>query len=540
MNLKSIIATLILFTSFAIKAQDQGVIDSLKTVIETYKQDTTKAKALILLSWKLKNLGEYNEALKYAKLTLELSKELDYKSGMARAHSVFGNIYDYQSEYKKAIQSYDRALEMFKEQIGSTETRISVSAKRGMASTYNNIGLIYYNQSAHTQALGHYFKALAMAEELGHDGGIALLSNNIGLIYFDQRAYNQALKYYSKSLKMELKMGNNQGVAIVYNNIGVIYEKQFEFSKALDYHFRSLNIRQEHNYKLGLAHSYTNIGNLYTDLFKKIDASADFLNDSALSAELRKWVSQNPNKLLDTAMFYQKKSLSIKNELSDEYGMSSSLVGIGQIYFQKHDYPTALNYFMDAAALADSIGALQRSSSAYKCISESFAKLGKYKNAFDNFIQFSALNDSSFNEKKSKELGKLEAKHEFETAETERKRLEKEKADLLSEAQRRRDNLQYSGILIVIVLLFAGVFVLARFSIPMRLAEGMVFFSFLLFFEFTLVLLDPYIERYSSGAPAIKLAFNAVLAGVIFPLHSFFERKLKTRSDSYRMVNSDA
>jgi len=49
------------------------------------------------------------------------------------------------------------------------------------------------------------------------------------------------------------------------------------------------------------------------------------------------------------------------------------------------------------------------------------------------------------------------------------------------------------------------------------------------FARYNLVLLDPYIEQYSSGAPAIKLGFNAVLAALIFPLHSFFENKLKNR-----------
>jgi len=51
----------------------------------------------------------------------------------------------------------------------------------------------------------------------------------------------------------------------------------------------------------------------------------------------------------------------------------------------------------------------------------------------------------------------------------------------------------------------------------------------LLFFEFTLVMLDPYIEQYSSDAPAIKLGFNAILAGLIFPLHALFENKMKKR-----------
>ncbi|MBL4716398.1 MAG: hypothetical protein JKX95_07160, partial [Bacteroidia bacterium] len=41
--------------------------------------------------------------------------------------------------------------------------------------------------------------------------------------------------------------------------------------------------------------------------------------------------------------------------------------------------------------------------------------------------------------------------------------------------------------------------------------------------------LDPYIEEWTGGAPGYKLLFNALLAGLIFPLHQFFEGKLKKR-----------
>jgi len=58
------------------------------------------------------------------------------------------------------------------------------------------------------------------------------------------------------------------------------------------------------------------------------------------------------------------------------------------------------------------------------------------------------------------------------------------------------------------------------------LIESLVFFVFLLFFEFLLVL-DPYIDSWSGGAPGIKLLFNSGIAALIFPLHSFFESKLK-------------
>ena len=61
------------------------------------------------------------------------------------------------------------------------------------------------------------------------------------------------------------------------------------------------------------------------------------------------------------------------------------------------------------------------------------------------------------------------------------------------------------------------------------MAEGITFFAFLLFFEFMLVLLDPYIDKYSSGEPVYKLLINALVAAAIFPLNALFEKVLKRR-----------
>ena len=98
-----------------------------------------------------------------------------------------------------------------------------------------------------------------------------------------------------------------------------------------------------------------------------------------------------------------------------------------------------------------------------------------------------------------------------------------------AEVTSRRDNLQYSVVLICLLVLGAGLLALGRFSIPIRIAEGLIFFSFLIFFEFVLLLADPYIEGWSGGAPGIKLLFNAGIAALIFPLHALFESKLKGR-----------
>ena len=68
------------------------------------------------------------------------------------------------------------------------------------------------------------------------------------------------------------------------------------------------------------------------------------------------------------------------------------------------------------------------------------------------------------------------------------------------------------------------------------LAELLAFIPFLILFEAILVYLDPQIETLitefsgqAGGEPVYKLIVNAVLAGTIFPVHQFFERRLKGR-----------
>ncbi|MBL4715747.1 MAG: hypothetical protein JKX95_03850, partial [Bacteroidia bacterium] len=104
-----------------------------------------------------------------------------------------------------------------------------------------------------------------------------------------------------------------------------------------------------------------------------------------------------------------------------------------------------------------------------------------------------------------------------------------EQARIQAEATSRRDNLQYSAIFIGILILFGGILMLGFVKVRPQDVEGIIFISFLILFEFVLVLADPHIEQYTGGAPGYKLIFNAGIAGMMFPLHQFFGGKLKKR-----------
>ncbi|MBL4656895.1 MAG: hypothetical protein JKX73_02765 [Flavobacteriales bacterium] len=151
------------------------------------------------------------------------------------------------------------------------------------------------------------------------------------------------------------------------------------------------------------------------------------------------------------------------------------------------------------------------------------------RNALEMYELHIQMRDSIKNEETQKATIRQQTKYEFEKVQLVKEQNEKDKERIEAEATGRRDNLQYSVILIAILVLFGGVLALGFINVSERMAEGIIFFSFLILFEFLLVLADPYIEGWSSGAPGIKLLFNSGIAALIFPAHAFFEGKLKGR-----------
>ena len=380
-------------------------------------------------------------------------------------------------------------------------------------------------------------QALELTKKTKDEKSKANTLSNLGVYHWIKSDYPTALDYLHKSLEYREKAGDRKGMAASYNNIGIIYDDQSSYPQALEYYFKSLKIKKQLGDKKGIATSYNNIGSLYTALYEQGDS---------LNERIGGWVSRNPSQLLDTAMYYQQKALAINKELSRDYGMTFDLIGIGSIYAQKQEYTKAIQYYQQASQLADSIGALKEGSDAHSGLAACYEQLGNsspkspqrgdfptpfpfFKLALEHYKQYTTLKDTVFNEEKSKEIGKLEARHEMEMAEMKRKQEEEEQARILEQQTQRRHLLQYSGIFIFIIGIFAVLLFSGRLNIPVKLAKSGVFFTFLLVFEFVLVLIDPYIEQWTGGEPAYNLAVNVALAGLFLPLHNIAVRKLEQR-----------
>ena len=501
------IVLFILFLTLVAKAQHQHIIDSVKSLIDEAPHlpdgqagDTTVCDAYLIWGERI-YLNQPDTALLLWQKAYDICTgnlavghpvaiENTFSTLLSEALNNMGHIYQNQGKIAKGLEFQLRSLKI-SEELGN---------KKSAASSLSNIGLVYHIQGDIAKGLEYFHKSLAINEEINDKSGMSTCLNNIGAIYYYQGNITQALKYYFKSLKIREEAGDKHGVAISLNNIGALYNGEGDFVRALEYHLKSLKIKEENGYKSGMATSMNNIGLIYT---KHGDVAK--------------------------GLKYYQSSLKIREEIGDKEGAAISINNMGVIYLDKGDIKTAKAYAQKSMDLASELGIPEVIKRSAALFSDLYKEEGDYKNSLEMYELEIQMRDSMKNEETEKATIRQQTKYEFEKAQLITEQHEKDAGRKMQEVRNRRDNLQYSVILIAILALFAGVLGLGFINVSERTAEGIIFFSFLILFEFLLVLADPYIDNWSGGAPGIKLLFNAGIAALIFPAHAFFEGRLKGR-----------
>jgi serine phosphatase RsbU (regulator of sigma subunit)/Tfp pilus assembly protein PilF len=297
---------LILFRQLSFSQADP--IDSLLTLLEKDKEDTTKVNHLNSLTFEYKEVGSYDTSLIYGNAALQLARKLNYKKGIGDAYGFMGTSYYYQADYPKALDYYLKALKIDE----------ALNNKEGIAMRLGNLGNVYASEGDNPKSLEYYSKALKLEEELGNKKNIAAWLGNIGIIYGIQNEYQKAVDNYLKAQKIYEELGNKNGISRVFANIGVIYDKQKNYPKALEFYLKALKIAEEVGDKISTLRNLANIGSLYTLMgnFKEAEQymkkatviahSIGALNDLR---QVEEWLSQ----LYDTTGRYKLALIHFKN-----------------------------------------------------------------------------------------------------------------------------------------------------------------------------------------------------------------------------------
>jgi len=349
-------------------------LDSLLNLEKTYvNDDSIRAKLLYDIARRY-NAADPAAGMKYAEKGVQVSSKLTDKKFLANALSALGSNSLLQANYPKALDNYQKALEL-NEQTGNVQ---------GQGNNFNNIGLVYYSIFDYPRSLEYYQKTLLINERTGNKNNLANCLGNIGNIYNELQDYTSALEYFEKALAISENLGNLRNVAGNLVNLGNVYTQLKNNKKALEYKQRALKINEQLGNQAGIANNLGNIGNVYIKL-------ADY----------------------PAAMDYHERALAIVAKINDKKGLASSYSSIGNIHFLQQNYPLAHQNDMKALELANEVGHLPTASEALLQLSKIYEATGKFDSAYLAYHGHIILKDSINNVEKQREVTQKVLKFEF-------------------------------------------------------------------------------------------------------------------------------
>ncbi|RPJ25060.1 MAG: tetratricopeptide repeat protein [Chloroflexi bacterium] len=199
------------------------------------------------LRWQAKftaRQGDYVRAKKPLEESLELSRELGDKHGMARSLHNSGMVFTLQGDYPAAKISYEAALALLQE----------IGDKRELAALTTSLGNVTQYMGDYATARRYQEESVALFRDLGDKFGLFIALNNLGIVLEGQGDTSAARRYYEESIATARELGEKNLVAYALNGLAhVLYLEDDPVEASRNYR-ESLLVSQEIGEKRCIAY----------------------------------------------------------------------------------------------------------------------------------------------------------------------------------------------------------------------------------------------------------------------------------------------
>lgn len=374
-----LITVLLVSFSSSFAQETQKNIDSLLSVLQKAKEDTSK----VVLYQKIAghyNVTQLDSAKAFADKALLLANQLQYLEGQWMSLNVLGNYYERKTDYENAMLHYNQALEI-------VETHNST---KGFAVILNNIATIHIRKGEYQTAIDLMFEALKAEEKLNNQNGVAQAYNNIGVCYYYMQNFEKTTFYLTKALEIQESLGNFDGLINGHNNVGAILDYQKKYDEAIVSYQKGLDISRKIKDRKNEAVQLVNIGLAHV---KKEDFS--------------------------TAKTFLTESLEIRKDIQDFNGIATSYISFGETNLALGKPKIAENYLLKSLKISEEHDLKLLKKEAYKSLAGVFEATNEYKKANAYLYKFDSIKDSIFNDTSTEIIAEAETKYETEKKEKE-------------------------------------------------------------------------------------------------------------------------
>jgi tetratricopeptide (TPR) repeat protein len=182
---------------------------------------------------------------------LDVSQQIKYTRGHARALNIIGNSYWYEGIYEFAQNYYLLAARQYQ----------SINDSIGLGQTYNNIGEVYKKLNEYDKALEYLLKSTELKRKDSTTHGITLY--NIGELYIRLGQIEKGRRYIHESFEIAKRDNDKRAMAFNYWSFAAIKEVEKNYSDALKYLFLAEQIWRETGQRRSVIQTYQNISEVY-------------------------------------------------------------------------------------------------------------------------------------------------------------------------------------------------------------------------------------------------------------------------------------
>ncbi len=292
----------------------------------------------------------------------------------------------------------------------------------------NGKGTLAQMKGDYSEALDLYQQAADTAEKILQKSpgdttyvvGYLALLGNMAALYLHLDKNRIAIKHLKKIIKDYAGYISREKRGLIFNNIGVAYFGIRKYDSALYYYQQALNIFKDLDILSGISMDYSNIAEVY-----------------GATGQTRK------------ALEMYQKSYKIKKELNDNYGLINLLLIMAKVNYSAGNYKASIENLQKVLTMDSTNNYLKEKAKAYKILSDNYAALHDFKNAYLRYRDYKTLSDSIFNAESRDKILELQTRFETKQKEKELQILKQKEAHA-----RLMKNLLFAGIIVILLTAF--------------------------------------------------------------------------------------
>ncbi|MBC7861831.1 MAG: hypothetical protein IAF38_02580 [Bacteroidia bacterium] len=329
----------------------------------------------------------------------------------------------YEFEQGNPAQAEEELLQLL---AGAKKTKDNLNT----AELLNLLGIVKEDKNEMKEVAKLYIEGTDLSETNHLDYYSGVFRNNLGLLRYATGQNDKAQEDFEKGLQTAIKINDQRLASHIRLNLCMLFIAKNKFDEARSNFNEALSYSRKNNLPIEVSVSYLTLGSAFFRAGK---------NELALS-------------YYDSAIFILKK-FRLEKELTRAYG------GKAEILFQMGKIKEASEIIELEKTLALKTGNLEDLSSYYYFQYRKNQNESKFKDALENYLSYSRLEDSMRRNLNSKIINELQGKYNLQKKQIE---LEKERSKSLELEKKNRDAVLFKwiaiigalGLLIVISVLF--------------------------------------------------------------------------------------